>query len=79
MDWWTGTQHMIRSIRDLVLSIFMLGWEILIIIMAITRYDHALGLFKQPLDYYVLITALCIFSVAFDVHIKESQKRMDAL
>ena len=70
---------MMQSIRDMLFGLFMLGWEILIIIMAFKRYDYSLGMFGQANDYYVLVTALCIFSVVFDYHIEASHKRVDAL
>lgn len=70
---------MIRSIRDLVLSLFMLGWECLLIFVVLTKFDRPAGLLHQSMEYYILVTVFCILAVVFDIHIKESQKRVDAL
>lgn len=70
---------MIRSIRDMVLALFMMGWEILLIIMSMIRYDRTLGLFHQANDYYVMVAVLCIFSVVLDTHIDASHKRVNEL
>jgi hypothetical protein len=70
---------MIKSIRDTILALFMLGWEILLILIACKRYDSNLGLFHQTTEYYILVTALCIFTVVFDIHVDRSQRRIDTL